>query len=185
MKPTKNKVFCNNCDRIKMLFDTEKKAEIFMKFNNEEIESVSGYSPKRSYYCLFCGGWHTTSIKEQIGLSKKEQLLFNREKENKTNIVNKEEIKIKKISEVEDKIKDLDSSKKEIFFSENISILTQEIEILNSDTDKEKLKELRQNLEILYIVRNKNGFKKINNKFEEARKKEIEEWSLWANKIGY
>ncbi len=46
MKPIKNKVFCKNCGRTKMLFDTEKKAENFIKFNKEEIETESGYGPK-------------------------------------------------------------------------------------------------------------------------------------------
>jgi hypothetical protein len=63
MKPTKNKMFCRDYGKTKMLFETEKKAENFMKFNNDEIESESGYSPKRSYYCLCCGGWHITSRK--------------------------------------------------------------------------------------------------------------------------
>ena len=33
MKPTKCKVFCLDCGRSKMLFDTEKKAQTFIKFN--------------------------------------------------------------------------------------------------------------------------------------------------------
>ena len=49
MKPTKNKVFCKDCGRTKMLFETEKKAENFIKFNKEEIEAESGYGPQRSY----------------------------------------------------------------------------------------------------------------------------------------
>ncbi|MCY7360900.1 MAG: hypothetical protein LH629_02360, partial [Ignavibacteria bacterium] len=38
------KIFCNDCRRTKMLFETEKKADNFMNFNNEEI-SVSAESP--------------------------------------------------------------------------------------------------------------------------------------------
>lgn len=55
-----------------MLFETEKKANRFIEFNKEEIQEESGYSPQRSYFCLFCGGWHVTSIKEEIGTTKKE-----------------------------------------------------------------------------------------------------------------
>jgi len=44
-----------------MLFETEIKAQAFMRFNNEEIESVNGYAPIRSYFCLVCCGWHLTS----------------------------------------------------------------------------------------------------------------------------
>ena len=61
MKPTKNRVFCKDSGRTKMLFDTEKKADIFIKFNSEEIMTESAYSPIRSYYCIFCNGWHVTS----------------------------------------------------------------------------------------------------------------------------
>ena len=56
MKPNKSFVYCTDSNRRKMLFETEKKAENFMKFNNEEIEKESGYSPQRSYYCIFCTG---------------------------------------------------------------------------------------------------------------------------------
>jgi hypothetical protein len=74
MKPTKNKVFCNNCNRAKMLFETEKKAENFIRFNKEEIEAESGVVPQRAYYCLFCGGWHITHYKEKRGKTRNEKL---------------------------------------------------------------------------------------------------------------
>ena len=38
MKPSKNKVFCYDCGRNKMLFETEKKANTFLKFNADVIE---------------------------------------------------------------------------------------------------------------------------------------------------
>lgn len=60
MKPTKNRVFCNECRRPKMLFETEKKALLFMKFNNEEIASENDIVPTRAYFCEACGGWHLT-----------------------------------------------------------------------------------------------------------------------------
>ena len=43
-----------------MLFETEKKALTFMKFNNEEIRMETGVTPKRAYFCEACGGWHLT-----------------------------------------------------------------------------------------------------------------------------
>ena len=43
MKPNKNIVYCTDCNRRKMLFETEKKADNFMKFNNDEIEEETGY----------------------------------------------------------------------------------------------------------------------------------------------
>lgn len=65
MKPSKNRVYCPECGRTKMLFESKKKAELFMKFNNEEIEQLeNGKIPVRAYECKMCGGWHLTS-KEQ------------------------------------------------------------------------------------------------------------------------
>lgn len=61
MKPTKNRYYCAESGRTKMLFETEKKANAFIKFNSEEIEEITGFAPKRSYYCDSCGGWHLTS----------------------------------------------------------------------------------------------------------------------------
>jgi hypothetical protein len=111
MKPTKNKVFCNNCNRAKMLFETEKKAENFIRFNKEEIEAETGIGPQRAYYCLFCGGWHITHFKEPRGKTRNEKLfeVFNPAKD--TN-----EYKI--ISDTP-KEKPIDNSKPERKISEN------------------------------------------------------------------
>lgn len=61
MKPTKNRVFCPECRRTKMLFETEEKAERFIKFNKDEM---GDRCPVRAYYCVACGGWHTTSMQD-------------------------------------------------------------------------------------------------------------------------
>lgn len=196
MKPTKNKVFCKNCDRTKMLFETERKADNFIKFNSDEILEETGYSPQRSYFCLFCGGWHVTSLKEKFGLSKKEQL-FEAIQQQQQKKVNQKELKIKESihnenqekldnirKDLENQIKEMGALQKEIFLNENISSLKKQIELFNaSGADKEGLKTVRQTLEILYVLRKQNGFKKDNNKFDEA--KEIEEWRLWFKKNGY
>ena len=55
---------CFNCGRNKMLFDTEKKALNFIKFNADDIEDNSGKRPIRGYYCDSCCGWHVTSSPE-------------------------------------------------------------------------------------------------------------------------
>lgn len=70
MKPIKNRHHCSASGRVKMLFETQKKAEAFMRFNNESIESISGFAPTRTYYCPNCGGWHLTS---KINLFKTEK----------------------------------------------------------------------------------------------------------------
>lgn len=64
MKPTKNRVFCYDCNRPKMLFKTEKQAMNFIKFNADEIREETGYAPTRAYFCEACGGWHVTSMEE-------------------------------------------------------------------------------------------------------------------------
>ena len=77
MKPTKNRVYCNDSGKIRMLFETEKKANLFIKFNSEEIESESGYSPIRVYFCITCNGWHVTSKEERLNMVSKTEHLLN------------------------------------------------------------------------------------------------------------
>ena len=60
MKPIKNRVFCTNAARPKMLFKTQSKADNFIRYNAAEIEAASGVAPRRSYWCPACGGWHVT-----------------------------------------------------------------------------------------------------------------------------
>lgn len=61
MKPSKKKIFCRDCNRQKILFETQKKADTFIAFNAKEIEKEKGYAPIRSYFCVTCNGWHVTS----------------------------------------------------------------------------------------------------------------------------
>lgn len=61
MKPKKNRIYCNACGGVRMLFPTEKKADNFIRFNADEIMDETGKAPVRSYYCSLCGGWHVTS----------------------------------------------------------------------------------------------------------------------------
>ena len=76
MKPTKNRIFCQECRRPKMLFETEKKALLFMKFNNDEIASENETVPTRAYFCRSCGGWHLTHyIEGLVGISKTDRII--------------------------------------------------------------------------------------------------------------
>lgn len=59
MKP-KNRIYCSECGKKKLLFETEKKAVNFIKFNAEDILEETGFAPTRAYYCECCGGWHVT-----------------------------------------------------------------------------------------------------------------------------
>lgn len=61
MKPNKNRIYCLGCRKHKMLFEEKKNADNFIRFNQEIILEESGKAPVRSYYCVFCSGWHVTS----------------------------------------------------------------------------------------------------------------------------
>ena len=61
MKPVKNRIFCMECQRAKILFESKSKAINFIKFNSDEIKNENGIAPKRAYFCKSCGGWHVTS----------------------------------------------------------------------------------------------------------------------------
>lgn len=57
MKP-KNRVMCPDSMKQKMLFETERKANDFIKWNGGEIDTHGGVL--RPYYCPACCGWHIT-----------------------------------------------------------------------------------------------------------------------------
>lgn len=60
----KNRVFCLDAQKSKLVFETEKKAETFLKFNKDKIYESSGYAPVRAYYCPSCCAWHVTHRKD-------------------------------------------------------------------------------------------------------------------------
>lgn len=68
MKPTRNHRFCIDCNRPKMLFPSQEKAERFIRFNADEIYETTGKRLVRAYFCIACGGWHVTSrpLRESI-----------------------------------------------------------------------------------------------------------------------
>ena len=55
MKP-KRRVMCPDCMRPKMLFETERKAQDFIRWNASSMEY--GGDTLRAYYCPACCGWH-------------------------------------------------------------------------------------------------------------------------------
>lgn len=44
-----------------MVFESQAKADNFIRYNREDIEEENGRAPVRSYYCKLCAGWHVTS----------------------------------------------------------------------------------------------------------------------------
>lgn len=61
-----NRVYCAASRKYKVLFESEKSANNFIKYNSDDIREQNGYAPIRSYYCPICGGWHVTSQPEDI-----------------------------------------------------------------------------------------------------------------------
>ncbi len=74
MKPIKNRVFCSDCGRVKMLFPSEEKANNFIAFNAEAMTADGGKAPGRSYFCTACGGWHVTKNLHGEYFEEKEQM---------------------------------------------------------------------------------------------------------------
>ena len=64
MKPQRNLVYCPSAKKHKQLFQSEKEAMAFIKYNSEEIKEATGKDIGRCYYCDFCLGWHITSTSE-------------------------------------------------------------------------------------------------------------------------
>jgi len=115
MKPIKNRFFCKDCGKSKMLFETEKKANTFIKFNSDEILSETGFSPTRSYFCLFCNGWHVTSMEEKLNkTSRTEKVLdlYNHEL-NKKNILREKKAEIRELK-IAKNLKQLDDIEENI-----------------------------------------------------------------------
>lgn len=72
MKP-KNSIFCPDCGRQKLLFQTEKEAMTFIKFNGNTVNQ-NGTMKTRVYYCQACCGYHISS-NEYKGDGQTQQLL--------------------------------------------------------------------------------------------------------------
>lgn len=78
MKPKKNRIYCREFGRIKMLFPSERKAMNFIRFNADAIIEETGKAPVRCYYCNLCAGWHVTSNPNQeYYMEKQYQETFN------------------------------------------------------------------------------------------------------------
>lgn len=146
MKPTNNRIFCIGCNHSKMLFESESKANNFIKFNKDEIAVQSDKVPCRSYYCSFCCGWHVTSADE-------ERVKYIEEKDRKIweHIYSKRKKKKNKLSQFSNK--EMSSILEEIFSllvrCEN-SILTANLseaqKLFNDANDRFSLNEERFNV---------------------------------------
>lgn len=55
----KNRIMCPDCGKQKMLFESESKANNFIKFNKSKIKNGDKL---RSYYCTACCAWHISHV---------------------------------------------------------------------------------------------------------------------------
>lgn len=89
MSKPKNRIFCYEANRQKIVFETEKKALMFIKYNGSDIEQERGYKPIRAYYCQCCDGWHVTSHEDRKvkgrSITDKVVEAYYKDKENKKN----------------------------------------------------------------------------------------------------
>jgi len=53
---------CPDCGKQKMLFETERKAQHFLRWNADEIPGGENLRP---YYCKACCGWHLTHVRHR------------------------------------------------------------------------------------------------------------------------
>lgn len=160
MKPTKNRVFCNDCKRLKMLFETEKKANTFIKFNSEEIEDETGIRPGRSYFCILCNGWHVTSKEDNAHFMSRNTAILEKieyEKQKKAEIskrnAEREKIREEQFMFVEKCLTTIETNLEVDSLEGNIKLLDDAIkgmEIINDYIEsKNRKKKLRQKIALL------------------------------------
>ena len=75
----KNRVLCPDCGREKMLFETEKKAKLFIEYNWESL--TDDKDKLRIYYCPACCGYHISSHKYKGDNRNTERLINNYNKD--------------------------------------------------------------------------------------------------------
>lgn len=66
---SKKKVNCPNSFKNKLLFNSEKEANLFIQYAKEK-EFHKGYKPVRAYFCDSCKGWHVTSEEKKINVNR-------------------------------------------------------------------------------------------------------------------
>ena len=98
MKP-KSRVMCPECGRMKILFETEKKAENFIKWNGDDIDTHGG--ELRPYYCPACMGYHISSKPFKYGYTHTTDDLIKRYKKDleTSKIIHVVPVKAEKIKE--------------------------------------------------------------------------------------
>ena len=87
MKPKNNSYWCPDCNRPKMRFDTEKKAQNFIKYNGSDIlKEGQTIDQIRVYYCPSCCAYHITTKPYKKSYENNTNKLIDIYKRNKANI---------------------------------------------------------------------------------------------------
>lgn len=86
MKPKNNSYWCPDCNRPKMRFDTEKKAQNFIKYNGSDIlKEGQTIDQIRVYYCPSCCAYHITTKPHKKSYDNRTDILINNYKKDKAN----------------------------------------------------------------------------------------------------
>lgn len=83
----RNRIMCPDCQKPKILFETERKANDFIRWNGDNLENQCG--KLRAYYCPACCGWHISHQKYRKSYdSRTDNLIsaFDRQKKKRTKI---------------------------------------------------------------------------------------------------
>lgn len=78
MKPKNNSYWCPDCNRPKMRFETEKKAQNFIKYNGTDIlKEGQTVEQIRVYYCPSCCAYHITTKPYRKAYNYRTDMLIN------------------------------------------------------------------------------------------------------------
>lgn len=84
MSKPKNRIFCPDCGKQKMLFESESKANSFIKWNKDSL--ING-DKLRAYYCPACCGWHISHQKYHKDMDERTDKLIEYYNKAKTKII--------------------------------------------------------------------------------------------------
>jgi hypothetical protein len=153
-KPVKNRFYCYDSVKVRMLFKTEKKAINFIKLNSAEIEENSNVKLERHYYCIACNGWHITSRKEDSSIKSRTEKIIRQYERAKNAMMPKEERAKIQLDKVEAKIKRLEENDKirnKEAISQTLERITSQFEHIDriSDNFAGRKKDLTSRINIL------------------------------------
>jgi hypothetical protein len=153
MKPTKNRVFCLDSKRYKMVFETEKKALTFIKFNKDEILNNNSYAPSRAYFCIACSSYHVTSKEVAWNIKSHTEI-----------ILEKYQATLEKATIIkQEKNKEIKADGKQLFLDiqRKIRVLRKLIE--NNENCESQYEEIKEKVAQAKNIKIKGGTKKIIN----------------------